>query len=293
MEQDIDGLEYGSDEESAKNSLTVDSFETAGSLMPKLKTKSEMVFTDHSKVYYRPFKKNFYVEVPEIEKMSAQEVELYRLELEGIKVKGKHCPKPIRTWAQCGVSYKVSECLKKNLFDKPTPIQAQGVPIIMSGRDMIGIAKTGSGKTLAFLLPMFRHILDQDVLETDDGPIAIIMTPTRELAMQIAKECKKFTKYLNINVVAIYGGTNISEQIAELKRGTEIIVCTPGRMIDMLAANNGRVTNLRRVTYVVLDEAVSWIASYRQENMFFELRKLWKVLLYFNNKPGSKTKFGV
>ena len=257
MEQDIDGLEYGSDEESAKNSLTVDSFETAGSLMPKLKTKSEMVFTDHSKVYYRPFKKNFYVEVPEIEKMSAQEVELYRLELEGIKVKGKHWPKPIRTWAQCGVSYKVSECLKKNLFDKPTPIQAQGVPIIMSGRDMIGIAKTGSGKTLAFLLPMFRHILDQDVLETDDGPIAIIMTPTRELAMQIAKECKKFTKYLNINVVAIYGGTNISEQIAELKRGTEIIVCTPGRMIDMLAANNGRVTNLRRVTYVVLDEAVS------------------------------------
>jgi ATP-dependent RNA helicase DDX46/PRP5 len=94
----------------------------------------------------------------------------------------------------------------------------------MSGRDMIGIAKTGSGKTLAFLLPMFRHILDQEPLEVDDGAIAIIMTPTRELAMQIAKECKKFTKHLGINVVAIYGGTSISEQIAELKRGTEIIV---------------------------------------------------------------------
>lgn len=120
---------------------------------------------------------------------------------------------------------------------------------------MIGIAKTGSGKTLAFVLPMFRHILDQPELEVDDGPIGVIMTPTRELAMQIAKECKKFTKYLNLNVVAVYGGTNISEQIAELKRGAEIIVCTPGRMIDMLAANNGRVTNLRRVTYVVLDEA--------------------------------------
>ena len=120
---------------------------------------------------------------------------------------------------------------------------------------MIGIAKTGSGKTLAFVLPMFRHILDQPPLEVDDGPIAIIMTPTRELAMQIAKECRKFTKYLNLNVVAVYGGTNISEQIAELKRGAEIIVCTPGRMIDMLAANNGRVTNLRRITYVVLDEA--------------------------------------
>lgn len=251
MEQDIDGLEYDSDEEPSgalSDDLLLDG-------APKLKTKSEMVFTDHSKVYYRPFTKNFYVEVPEISKMTNEEVEAYREELEGIKINGKNCPKPIKTWAQCGVSLKVMECLKKNAFEKPTPIQAQSLPIIMSGRDLIAIAKTGSGKTLAFLLPMFRHILDQPPLEIDDGPIAIIMTPTRELAMQIAKECKKFTKSLNISVVAVYGGTNISEQIAELKRGAEIIVCTPGRMIDMLAANNGRVTNLRRVTYVVLDEA--------------------------------------
>ncbi|ESO04659.1 hypothetical protein HELRODRAFT_187002 [Helobdella robusta] len=125
----------------------------------------------------------------------------------------------------------------------------------MSGRDMIGIAKTGSGKTLAFLLPMFRHIADQPELESDDGPIAIIMTPTRELAMQIGKECRKFSKSLNLRCVCVYGGTGISEQIAELKRGAEIIVCTPGRMIDMLAANSGKVTNLRRCTYIVLDEA--------------------------------------
>ncbi|XP_035870344.1 probable ATP-dependent RNA helicase DDX46 isoform X5 [Phyllostomus discolor] len=84
---------------------------------------------------------------------------------------------------------------------------------------------------------------------------AVIMTPTRELALQITKECKKFSKTLGLRVVCVYGGTGISEQIAELKRGAEIIVCTPGRMIDMLAANSGRVTNLRRVTYVVLDEA--------------------------------------
>lgn len=171
------------------------------------------------------------------------------------KVKGKNCPKPVRTWAQCGVSLKVLECLKKSGFERPTPIQAQAIPIIMSGRDMIGIAKTGSGKTLAFLLPLFRHALDQPPLEPDDGPIGIIMTPTRELATQIAKEARKFTRLLNLNVVCVYGGSSISEQIAELKRGCEIIVCTPGRMIDMLAANNGRVTNLRRVTYVVLDEA--------------------------------------
>lgn len=77
----------------------------------------------------------------------------------------------------------------------------------------------GSGKTLAFLLPMFRHILDQPPLEETDGPIAVIMTPTRELCMQIGKDIKKFTKSLNLYAVCVYGGTGISEQIAELKRG--------------------------------------------------------------------------
>ena len=145
--------------------------------------------------------------------------------------------------------------LKRQNYEKPTPIQAQAIPVIMSGRDMIGIAKTGSGKTLAFLLPMFRHIADQEPLEEGDGPIAVIMTPTRELCLQIGKECRKFTKAIDARAVCVYGGTGISEQIAELKRGAEIIVCTPGRMIDMLAANSGKVTNLRRVTYLVLDEA--------------------------------------
>ena len=92
-------------------------------------------------------------------------------ELEGIKTKGKGCPKPIKTWAQCGVSKKELDILKKLAYEKPTPIQAQTIPAAMSGRDIIGIAKTGSGKTLAFLLPMFRHILDQPPLEETDGPI--------------------------------------------------------------------------------------------------------------------------
>ena len=133
----------------------------------------------------------------------------------------------------------------------------------MSGRDMIGIAKTGSGKTLAFLLPMFRHIADQEPLEEGDGPIAVIMTPTRELCLQIGKECRKFTKAIDARAVCVYGGTGISEQIAELKRGAEIIVCTPGRMIEMLAANSGKVTNTHRVTYVVLDEADRMFGEFR------------------------------
>uniref|UniRef100_A0A671Y5P9 Probable ATP-dependent RNA helicase DDX46 n=1 Tax=Sparus aurata TaxID=8175 RepID=A0A671Y5P9_SPAAU len=210
---------------------------------------------DHGKIQYEQYRKNFYVEVPELTRMTQEDVNAFRLELEGIIVKGKGCPKPIKTWVQCGVSMKILSAMKKHGYDKPTPIQAQAIPAVMSGRDLIGIAKTGSGKTIAFLLPMFRHIMDQRPLEESEGPISVIMTPTRELALQITKECKKFSKPLGLRVVCVYGGTGISEQIAELKRGAEIIVCTPGRMIDMLGANSGRVTNLRRVTYVVLDEA--------------------------------------
>ena len=124
---------------------------------------------------------------------------------------------------------------------------------------------------------MLRHVLDQPPLQDKDGPIALILAPTRELAIQIHTETKKFTKALGLTSVCCYGGAGIAEQIAMLKRGAEvrmfahgcvaavrltyrrchlqIIVATPGRLIDMLCANSGRVTNLRRVTYVVLDEA--------------------------------------
>nr|XP_022906743.1 probable ATP-dependent RNA helicase DDX46 [Onthophagus taurus] len=247
IEQNQDGLEYSSEEEQE------DLKDTAANIANK--QKKELAKIDHNEIMYHTFRKNFYVEVPEIARMTQEEVDTYKEELEGIRVKGKGCPKPIKTWAQCGVSTKELNILKKLGFEKPTPIQAQAIPAVMSGRDLIGIAKTGSGKTLAFLLPMFRHILDQPPLDETDGPISIIMTPTRELCMQIGKDIKKFTKSLNLHSVCVYGGTGISEQIAELKRGAEIIVCTPGRMIDMLAANGGKVTNLRRVTYIVLDEA--------------------------------------
>ena len=186
MEQNQDGLEYSSEEEGE------DLEDALGKL--KQKGKKDLMITDHNKIEYLPFVKDFYREVPELAKMTPEEVELYREEMEGIKVKGKNCPKPIKNWPQCGVSSKILEILKKNGYEKPTPIQAQAIPIIMSGRDMMGIAKTGSGKTLAFLLPLFRHISAQPELEDGDGPIAIIMTPTRELCMQIGQEIKRFSR---------------------------------------------------------------------------------------------------
>ncbi|KAI9144328.1 P-loop containing nucleoside triphosphate hydrolase protein [Paraphysoderma sedebokerense] len=221
----------------------------------KLAKKKDLAVVDHSQIDYESFRKDFYIEPPEYEDLSAEDVAAMRDDLDGIKVAGQNCPKPVKKWSHCGLPNACYEVIKKLGYTAPTPIQCQAIPAIMSGRDVIGVAKTGSGKTIAFLLPMFRHIKDQRPIEPMEGPISIIMTPTRELAMQIYKEAHQFCKVLGLRAVCAYGGSPIKDQIADLKRGAEIIVCTPGRMIDLLCANSGRVTNLRRVTYLVLDEA--------------------------------------
>ncbi|GMH20849.1 hypothetical protein Nepgr_022691 [Nepenthes gracilis] len=219
------------------------------------KTKAEkLAIVDHSKIDYPPFRKNFYIEVKEIARMTAEEVAAYRRELE-LRVHGKDVPKPIRTWHQTGLTTKILGTIKKLNFEKPMPIQAQTLPVIMSGRDCIGIAKTGSGKTLAFVLPMLRHIKDQPPLMPGDGPIGLVMAPTRELVQQIHSDIKKFTKVVGLSCVPVYGGSGVAQQISELKRGAEIVVCTPGRMIDILCTSGGKITNLRRVSYLVMDEA--------------------------------------
>ncbi|KAI0508397.1 hypothetical protein F5B22DRAFT_404077 [Xylaria bambusicola] len=224
-------------------------------LAAKARKKKDIPVHDYSKLDLEPIRKNFWVEPQELSEMTEAELTDLRLELDGIKVSGKDVPKPVQKWSQCALSRKTLDVIDSLGFDKPTPIQMQAFPAIMSGRDVIGVAKTGSGKTLAFLLPMFRHIKDQSPLKENEGPIGLIMTPTRELATQIHRDCKPFLKSMNLRAVCAYGGAPIKDHIAELKRGAEIIVCTPGRMIDLLAANQGRVTNLRRVSYVVLDEA--------------------------------------
>lgn len=219
------------------------------------KKKKDIPVVNHAKIQYQPFRRNFYSEPVDMADWTEEEVANLRMELDNIKVRGVDVPKPVQKWAQCGLGVQVLDVIQKLGYDAPTSIQAQAIPAIMSGRDVIGVAKTGSGKTIAFLLPMFRHIKDQRPLDPLDGPIGLVLSPTRELATQIHKECKPFLKALGLRAVCAYGGAPIKDQIADLKRGAEIVVCTPGRMIDLLAANSGRVTNLKRVTYVVLDEA--------------------------------------
>ncbi|ODQ77162.1 hypothetical protein BABINDRAFT_163674 [Babjeviella inositovora NRRL Y-12698] len=224
--------------------------ETPEELLAKLqqRKKKELPRVDHSKMAYEPFRRQFYTEPASTD----FEVDPTLL---GIKIRGVGCPRPIQHWSQLGLPLQMTHIIEQAGYTAPTPIQAQSLPAIMAGRDVIGVAKTGSGKTVAFLLPMFRHIADQRPLAKNEGPIALIMTPTRELATQIFRECRPYLRALNLRGVCAYGGSPIQEQIADLRRGAEVVICTPGRMIDLLAANGGRVTNVHRVSYLVLDEA--------------------------------------
>jgi len=197
------------------------------------------------------FEKNFYKEVPEVANMPTQEVNDFRNNSQ-MTVKGRDIPNPILTFQNAPFpSYLMDEILKAG-FPNPTAIQSQAWPIALKGRDIIGLAKTGSGKTLAFLLPAIVHINAQPPLKQDDGPIVLVVAPTRELAVQIQEECNKFGGHSNIKNCCVYGGASKYNQVSQLRRGVEIVIATPGRLIDILESGK---TNLRRVTYLVLDEA--------------------------------------
>lgn len=198
-----------------------------------------------------PFEKNFYVESPAVAAMSEKEVEQYR-ERREITVEGRDVPKPVMNFRDVGLPEYVMQEITKAGFAEPTPIQAQGWPMALKGRDVIGIAETGSGKTLAYLLPAIIHVNAQPILAPGDGPIVLVLAPTRELAVQIQQEAAKFGASSRIKNTCIHGGVPRGPQIRDLQKGVEIVIATPGRLIDMLETHH---TNLRRVTYLVLDEA--------------------------------------
>ncbi|KAJ8414221.1 hypothetical protein AAFF_G00050910 [Aldrovandia affinis] len=206
---------------------------------------------DHSEIEYTPFEKNFFNEHEELNSLTPIQVVELRQKL-NLRVSGAVPPKPCTSFGHFGFDEQLMHQIRKSEYTQPTPIQCQGVPIALSGRDMIGIAKTGSGKTAAFIWPMLVHIMDQKELQTGEGPIAIIVCPTRELCQQIHAECKRFGKAYALRSVAVYGGGSMWEQAKALQEGAEIVVCTPGRLIDHVKK---KATSLQRVTYLVFDEA--------------------------------------
>lgn len=206
---------------------------------------------DHSKISYENFEKIFYKEHSEIEKLTQEEGEELRAKLD-IKVSGESPPKPVCSFAHFRFDEQLMKVIRRSEYTQPTPIQAQAIPAALLGRNLIGIAMTGSGKTAAYLWPMIVHIMGQPDLKRGDGPIALVLVPTRELALQVYGEAKKFSHSYKIAVVCAYGGGSKYEQSKDLEAGAEIVVATPGRLIDLIKLG---VTNLRRVTYLVLDEA--------------------------------------
>ncbi|KAI2785289.1 Phosphomethylpyrimidine kinase-domain-containing protein [Daldinia loculata] len=197
------------------------------------------------------FEKSFYKEDEAVARRPASEVERFRKDHQ-IAISGHDVPKPVETFDEAGFPRYVMDEVKAQGFPAPTAIQSQGWPMALSGRDVVGIAETGSGKTLTYCLPAIVHINAQPLLAPGDGPIVLVLAPTRELAVQIQQEITKFGKSSRIRNTCVYGGVPRGPQIRDLTKGVEVCIATPGRLIDML---EGGKTNLRRVTYLVLDEA--------------------------------------
>jgi len=197
------------------------------------------------------FEKNFYKEGAATQARSAQDVEAYRASKE-ITVNGRNCPKPVQTFQELQLPDHIASCIRRMNFTEPTPIQAQGFSLSLSGRDVVGIAQTGSGKTISFILPACIHIGHQPPLARGDGPICLVLCPTRELAIQCQTVAAQFGTSSRLRSTCIYGGASKGPQIRDLERGSEIVVATPGRLIDLIEMQK---INMRRVTYLVLDEA--------------------------------------
>ncbi|KAG5872434.1 putative ATP-dependent RNA helicase DDX17, partial [Gonioctena quinquepunctata] len=197
-----------------------------------------------------PFTKDNYVPHAAIVERSIAEVDQYRKQKE-IVVEGD-APKPIQNFDEANFpDYVLTEIFNQG-YEVPTPIQAQGWPIAMSGKDMVGIAQTGSGKTLAYILPAVVHVNNQPQINHGEGPIVLVLAPTRELAQQIQKVSNDFGRSTRIRNTCIFGGAPKGPQARDLERGVEICIATPGRLIDFLEKGT---TNLERCTYLVLDEA--------------------------------------
>jgi len=140
-------------------------------------------------------------------------------------------------------------------YESMTPIQEQAIPVVLQGRDVMGAAQTGTGKTAAFALPLLQRMMKHENASTSPArhPVrALVLLPTRELAIQVAEQVKLYAKYTNLHSAVVFGGMDMKPQTLELKKGVEVLVATPGRLLDHIEAKN---TVLNQVEYVVLDEA--------------------------------------
>lgn len=170
------------------------------------------------------------------------------------------------TFEELGLDERLVQAISEMGFVNPTPIQEKAIPVLINGtKDLIGLAQTGTGKTAAFGLPLLQ------LIETNDKhPQALVVCPTRELCLQIVNEIISFKKHIKgVNVVAVYGGASISLQIKDIRRGVQVVVATPGRLIDLIER---KAINLEQIKYVVLDEADEMLNMGFQDDIEFILQ---------------------
>ncbi|TVY83457.1 Pre-mRNA-splicing ATP-dependent RNA helicase prp28 [Lachnellula suecica] len=201
-----------------------------------------------------------------------------------ISTKGGAIPNPMRNWQESGLPKRLLDVVAQVGYNEPSAVQRAAIPIAMQARDLIGVAVTGSGKTAAFLLPLLVYISELPSFTEytkNDGPYAIILAPTRELAQQIEVEAKKFATPLGFTCVSIVGGHSIEEQSYNMRNGAEIIIATPGRLVDCIER---RVLVLGQCCYVIMDEADRMIDLGFEESV----NKILDALPVGNEKPDTE-----
>eukprot|EP00899_Mesostigma_viride_P003847 jgi/Mesvir1/13463/Mv16523-RA.1 len=172
-----------------------------------------------------------------------------------IAIRSGRSIRPMRNWEESGLPKELMQAVEKAGYKKPSPIQMAAIPLGLANMDVLGTAETGSGKTAAFVLPMLVYISHLPPMTEEneaEGPYAVIMAPTRELVLQIEEEIIKLAEFMDIRTVSIVGGQSIEEQGFKLRKGCEVIVATPGRLLDCLER---RYAVLNQCHYMVLDEA--------------------------------------
>jgi len=155
-------------------------------------------------------------------------------------------------FSQLGLAEPILKALSAKGYDVPTPIQAQAIPALLDGRDLCGIAQTGTGKTAAFALPSLHYLANNPKPRAPGSCRMLILSPTRELASQIAQSFVDYGKFLRLTVATVFGGVPINRQIRQMGQGVDILVATPGRLLDLI---DQRALSLRNVEIFVLDEA--------------------------------------
>jgi len=189
-----------------------------------------------------------------IEVMEERDWRIFREDF-NISTRGARVPHPLRYWHEADLPEELSKAITRAGYKDPSPIQRAAIPVGLRNMDVVGIAETGSGKTCAFLVPMLVYIskLPKITQQTaGEGPYALVLAPTRELAQQISEECDKLGKDMGVRNVSIVGGNSIEEQSFSMRAGVEVIIATPGRLFDCLER---RFLVLNQCNYIVLDEA--------------------------------------